>query len=115
MTALPRIAALQRQVRTVDLIRGLVNHPPDGSQLDDSGLDELWRPDPAFVGPVEPAMVAWLRMGSPPSAWQVAAAGRRAAVEPRAGEQFAFDFGRAVARMTERERGRADLFEGASA
>lgn len=83
-------------VRTVDLMRGIVNHPPDGTPLDDDGLDALWRQESAFIGPVEPPMVRWLRLGRPPSAWQVAAAARRAVEAPSAGEQMAFDFGRAA-------------------
>ena len=75
-------------VKALDLMRGSVNHPADGTPVDGDGLDALWRQDEAFVGPVEPPMIKWVRMGSPPSAWQVAARARRAGP---AGEQFEFD------------------------
>lgn len=76
------------RVRTLDVIRGLVNHP-HAAALDDDGLDELWRPEPAFVGPCEPPMRRWIRMGCPPPAWQLAARARRAGP---VGEQMAFDW-----------------------
>jgi hypothetical protein len=72
-----------------------VNTPPDGSQLDNDGLDELWRPASAFVGPMMPPMVAWLKAGRPRSAWEVAADARHAA-QVVAVEQLAFDFGGAA-------------------
>jgi hypothetical protein len=39
-------------------------------------LDAIWRPDPAFIGPVEPPMVRWIRIGSPKSAWELKALAR---------------------------------------
>jgi hypothetical protein len=42
-------------------------------------LDALWRPDPAFVGPVEPPMIRWMREGRPKSAWELKAEARHAA------------------------------------
>lgn len=77
----------------IDLMLGRIDRPAEGSTIDCDGLDALWRPFPAFVGPCEPPMVRHLRMGSPASPWEVAARARRAGPP---GEQFAFDFGRAA-------------------
>jgi hypothetical protein len=43
-----------------------------------SDHQELWRPSPAFVGPMMPPMLLWLARGRPRSAWEVAAEVRHA-------------------------------------
>jgi hypothetical protein len=97
-------------MKTIDLMRGLVNHPPDGTQTDDDGLDALWRPSADFVGPVEPPMVRWLRMGSPPSPWQIAARARHAAAPC---EQLSFRFEDAASTLNSRRS--QPLFDGKAA
>lgn len=79
-------------MRALDLMRGKVNHPADGTPVNDDGLDELWRPSPEFIGPVMPPMIAWLLAGRPRSQWQIDAETRRRGAD----EQLASEFVRAA-------------------
>ena len=42
-------------------------------------LEPIWRPDPAFIGPVAPPMLLWLYRGRPKNAWELKAEARHAA------------------------------------
>ena len=48
--------------------------------------------DANFIGPVEPPMVRWLRLGSPKSAWEIEAEARVASRIAQPGAQMSFDF-----------------------
>ena len=42
-------------------------------------LQELWRPAPAFIGPLMPPMLLWFARGRRQGAWEIAAEARHAA------------------------------------
>lgn len=59
---------------------------------------ELWRPPPAFMGPIMPPMLLWLARGRPKSAWELKAAARVEAAPVELGQQLELFGGRGVKR-----------------
>lgn len=55
----------------------------------DAYLDAIWRPFPAFIGPVMPPMIAWLKRGGP---FHPGGPYPGSINYPKVGGQFAFEF-----------------------